>query len=203
MASIDSALEPILARYGRDPSALLQILRDAQEACDWISPTVRAEVAHALDIPATQIDCLTRFYAHLYDEPRGKYRVLFSDNITDRMADAPALMARMLDQFGLEPGEVSSDGLLSIAMTSCTGMCDQGPALLVNNRAVTRMTPERVDAISALIRARAPLDDWPPHFFEVTDNIRRADILLGATCASGEAIRAAIWRAGATACSRR
>ena len=38
MASIDSALEPILARYSRDPSALLQILRDAQDAFDWISP---------------------------------------------------------------------------------------------------------------------------------------------------------------------
>ncbi|WP_296708530.1 NAD(P)H-dependent oxidoreductase subunit E [Rhodoblastus sp.] len=194
MASIDSSLEPILARYGRAPSALLQILRDAQEAFDWISPEVRSAVAHALDIPATQIDCLTQFYAHLYDEPCGRYRVLFSDNITDRMADAPALMARMLDQFGLEPGEVSSDGLLSIATTSCTGMCDQGPALLVNNRAVTRLTPERIDALCALIRARTPLDAWPSEFFEVNDNIRRADMLLGAACASGEAIRAALAR---------
>jgi [NiFe] hydrogenase diaphorase moiety large subunit len=194
MASIDSALEPILARYGREPTALLQILRDAQEVCDWISPEARSAVALALDIPATQIDSLTRFYAHLYDEPRGRYRVLFSDNITDRMADAPALMARMLDQFGLEPGEVASDGLLSIAATSCTGMCDQGPAMLVNNRAITRLTPERIDALSALIRARTPLDAWPPEFFEVNDNIRRADMLLDAVCAPGEAIRAALAR---------
>jgi [NiFe] hydrogenase diaphorase moiety large subunit len=194
MASIDSALEPILARYGREPTALLQILRDAQEVCDWISPEARSAVALALDIPATQIDSLTRFYAHLYDEPRGRYRVLFSDNITDRMADAPALMARMLDQFGLEPGEVASDGLLSIAATSCTGMCDQGPAMLVNNRAITRLTPERIDALCALIRARTPLDAWPPEFFEVNDNIRRADMLLDAVCAPGEAIRAALAR---------
>ena len=60
-------------------------------------------------------------------------------------------------------------------------MCDQGPALLVNNRPVTRLTPDRIDAICALIRARTPLDQWPPEFFLVEDNIRRADMLLGAT----------------------
>ncbi|WP_374546091.1 NAD(P)H-dependent oxidoreductase subunit E [Rhodoblastus sp.] len=194
MATLDSALDRILAHYGRDPSALLQILRDAQEAFDWISPQIRDALAGALDIPATRIGSLTQFYAHLYDEPRGKYRVLFSDNITDRMADAPALMARMLDHFGLAPGETSADGLVSIAKTSCTGMCDQGPALLVNNRAVTRLTPERIDTLCALIRAKTPLDHWPPGFFLVEDNIRRADMLLGSPHKPGEAIRAALAR---------
>lgn len=194
MASIDSALAPILDRYGREPTALLQILRDAQEEIGWISPEVRAVVAGALAIPATRIDSLTQFYAHLYDEPRGQYRVLFSDNITDRMAGAPALMRRMLDHFGLSAGETSADGLVSIAATSCTGMCDQGPALLVNNRAVTRLTPERIEAICALIAARTPLDQWPPGFYLVEDNIRRADILLGSTYQLGEAIRAALAR---------
>ena len=194
MASIDSALDPILDHYRRDPNALLQILRDAQEAFDWISPEIRASLARALAIPTTRIDSLTEFYAHLYDAPRGRYRVLFADNITDRMAGAPALMARMLDHFGLAPGEVSSDGLVSVATTSCTGMCDQGPALLVNNRAVTRLTPERIDAICALIRSQAPLDRWPAAFFAVEDNIRRADILLGTPQQPGEAIRAALAR---------
>jgi [NiFe] hydrogenase diaphorase moiety large subunit len=194
MASIDDDLAPILDRHGRDPHALLQILRDAQEEFGWISPEVRAAVAAALAVPESNIDSLTQFYAHLFDEPRGQYRVLFSDNITDRMAGAPALMARMLDHFGLKPGETSADGLVSIAATSCTGMCDQGPALLVNNRAVTRLTPERIDVICALIDARAPLDQWPPGFFLVDDNIRRADMLLGSAYEPGAALRAALAR---------
>ncbi|MCI4680021.1 NAD(P)H-dependent oxidoreductase subunit E [Rhodoblastus acidophilus] len=194
MNSIDPALDSIIVKYRRDPTALLQILRDAQEIFDWISPEIRAAIADALGIPATRIDSLTQFYAHLYDAPRGKYRVLFADNITDRMAGAPALMARMLDHFALGRGEVSPDGLVSVDRTSCTGMCDQGPALLVNNRAVTRLTPERIDAICDLIRARAPLDQWPAAFFEVHDNIRRADIVLGSHYAPGAAIRAALAR---------
>ncbi len=194
MTSVASAVDPILRKYAWSPTALLQILRETQEKLDWISPEAQKFIADALKIPLTQAESVTQFYAHLYGENRGKYRVLFADNITDRMAGAPALMQRMLDNFGLKRGEVSADGVISIDTTSCTGMCDQGPALLVNNRAVTRLTPSRIDQICNLVRVGAPLGDWPAEFFIVEDNVRRADFLLGASYAPGEALRAAIAR---------
>ena len=46
--------------------------------------------------------------------------------------------------------------------TSCTGLCDQGPALLVNGRAIGRLTAARIDAIvdaDPLARRRSP--SWP------------------------------------------
>ena len=55
-----------------------------------------------------------QFYAHLYDEPRGKYRILFSDNITDRMVGSVALMEHMLKNLKLERGKISADGLVSV-----------------------------------------------------------------------------------------
>ncbi len=192
MTAIESTLDPILAKYRRDPTALLQILREAQEALDWISPEIRAAVAAALDIAPTRIDSLTQFYAHLYDAPRGKYRILFSDNITDRMAGSVALTERMLKRLKLERGKISADGLVSVDSTSCTGMCDQGPALLVNNLPVTRLTAQRIDEICDLIRAGAPLAEWPADYFKVEDNIRRADMLLGGTYRRGDATRAAL-----------
>ncbi len=191
MAPLQAAVEPILARYRHDPSALLQILRETQEALDWISPEVRLLIAEALKIPLARVESVVQFYAHLYGEPRGKYRILFSDNITDRMAGSVALMEHMLKRLKLERGKVSADGLVSVDFTSCTGMCDQGPALLVNNRAITRLTPRRIDEICDLIRALAPLADWPAHYFHVEDNIRRADMLLGSAFKTGEATRAA------------
>ena len=43
-----------------------------------------------------------------------------------------------------ETGKVTEDGLVSIATTSCTGLCDQGPGMLVNGRAIARLDPQRV-----------------------------------------------------------
>jgi [NiFe] hydrogenase diaphorase moiety large subunit len=65
---------------------------------------------------------------------------------------------------------------------------------LVNGRALTRMSAERIDRISELIRSQAPLADWPSEYFVVEDNIRRRDALLGTQWPAGEAIRAAIAR---------
>ncbi len=192
MASLETVVEPILAKYRQDPTALLQILRETQEALDWLSPETRQFIARELKIPVTRVESVVQFYAHLYDQPRGKFRILFSDNITDRMAGSLALMEHMLKRLKLSRGVVSADGLVSVDTTSCTGMCDQGPALLVNNRAIPKLTPRRIDEICELIRADAPVADWPAHYFEIVDNIRRADMLLGSAFKMGEATRAAI-----------
>ena len=133
-----------------------------------------------------------KFYAFFYDKPRGAYRLLISDNITDRMQGNQELFERLLGRFGVKRGEVSADGLVSVDLTSCTGMCDQGPGMLVNSIAVPRLSTARVDAIAELIEARTPLDRWPAEFFRVEDNVRRAGPLLQAPVAPGRALDAAI-----------
>jgi [NiFe] hydrogenase diaphorase moiety large subunit len=71
-------------------------------------------------------------------------------------------------------------------------MCEQGPALLVNNRPVTRMTARLVDEICELVRGGVPVSEWPADFFRVEDHIRRAGGLLGPRYEPGAALKAAI-----------
>ena len=78
---------------------------------------------------------------------------------------------------------------MSVDTTSCTGLCDQGPALLVNGRAIARLTAARVDEICDLVRGKVPLGEWPAEFFRVEDNIHRRDVLLGASLAAGRGAR--------------
>lgn len=178
-----------------DPSRMVQILREVQEALDWISPEAIDVLQELLRVPRTKIEGVAGFYSFFYLQPRGRYRILFSDNITDRMLGAPDLMRRLCESLWVEPGKVSEDGLVSVATTSCTGLCDQGPALLVNNLAIGRLTAERIDQIAELVRGDVPLAAWPTGFFVIEDNIRRADILLNATFQPGAALLAARERA--------
>jgi len=187
-------LSPILARHQHNPHSLLQILREAQEHYGHIHGDAIDYLAEQLKLPRAQIEGVVGFYSFLYLEPRGEYRVLFSDNITDRMLGNLDLMESLCSQLWVEAGKVSEDGLLSIATTSCTGMCDQGPAMLVNNIAINRLTQERINTIAELIRARVPLASWPAEFFVIEDNIRRKDILLGSDFQAGSALQAAFKR---------
>ncbi len=189
-------LDSIVERHGCDPGALLQILRETQECRGYISPAAISHLGARLNIPRARVEGVAGFYSFLNLQPHGEYRVLFSDNITDRMLGSQALMEEMCRQLWLQPGKVSEDGLVSIGLTSCTGMCDQGPALLVNGRAITRLTQQHVQAIGQLIRKRTPLADWPGDFFLVEDNIRSSGLLLDSAHAPGDALRAALAMGG-------
>ncbi len=190
-------LDCILAHHQSNPHDLLQMLREAQEHYGYVHSDAIDYLSGQLKLPRSKIEGVASFYSLLYLQAQGEYRVLFSDNITDRMLGNMDLMESLCGQLWVEPGKVSEDGLLSIGTTSCTGMCDQGPAILVNNIAINRLTPERVGQLSELIRERVPLSSWPLEFFAIEDNIRRRDILLGSKFESGKAL-AAMLKRGAT-----
>ena len=193
-AVLADVLTPILDRYRRDPNQLVQILRETQEALSYLPPAALTRIAEDVGLPRARVEGVAGFYSFFHLEPVGQYRVLFSDNITDRMLGSVELMERLCNKLWLERGKISEDGLVSVDATSCTGMCDQGPALLVNGRAMTRMSFERIDRICELIRAQVPLVEWPAAYFVVEDNIRRKDVLLSGDWPVGESVRAAIAR---------
>ena len=185
-------LSIILERHGHDGTRLMQILRESQEVFGWLSPATITAIAAGIGWPRARVEGTAGFYSFFHTRPMGEYRVLWSDNVTDRMLGNTELIQAMCQKLWLEPSRVSEDGLVSVDTTSCTGMCDQGPALLVNYRAMPRMTMARVEQMVELIRTRRPLAEWPAAWFVIEDNIRRADILLGNRMSAGEALTAAL-----------
>ena len=185
-------LDGILERHAFDPTRLLQILREVQEEPGWISPETIDALAERLNLPRARIEGVIGFYSFLYDQPVGQYRLLFSDNITDRMLGNQDLLDYLCNKLWLERGHVSEDGLVSIDTTSCTGLCDQGPALLVNGWAIPRLSRERLDQIAELVLQKLPVPQWPRELFVIEDNIRRADVLLDNTLQPGDGLRVAL-----------
>jgi [NiFe] hydrogenase diaphorase moiety large subunit len=185
-------LSAILTKHRRDPTRLVQILRDLMAAEGRLRPKSITDLSVALHIPRARVEGVAGFYSFFATEDRGRFRVLFSDNITDEMAGSVSLRQRMLDAFEIRLGEVSRDGLVSIDTTSCTGLCDQGPALLVNGYAIARLTPARIGAICSLIRGGSPVDLWPDNLFPIDTHIERKGALLGTPLTPGDGIRASI-----------
>ncbi len=179
-----------LRRRGRVQEHLLQHLIAVQHRFGYVPEAAVETLARELDVTRTQVRSAIAFYAFLHDRPRGDFDILFSDNITDRMLGNQRLMALLAERLGVEPGETRADGRVSLGFTSCTGMCDQGPALLVNGQAVTSLDPQRVDRIADLVEQGTPLAQWPGEYFRVEDNIRRSGLLLSNRVTEGAGLRA-------------
>jgi len=168
---------------------LVQILRDVQAGQGALDPSTIDAVAQALRVPRVRVHAVATFYHLLHTRSHGVYEILFSDNIIDRMQGKAEMMAYLCERMWLEPGKVSEDGLVYVGSTSDIGMGDQGPAALVNGHALPCLDRTRLDLVAGLIRNGKPLADWPRMLFDVAQNVRRTDDLLGKPPARGLAVR--------------
>ncbi|ANQ84580.1 hydrogen dehydrogenase subunit alpha [Azoarcus olearius] len=189
---VHAGVAAAVQRHGAAPSSLLQVLIAVQDRLGYLAPSALTEVAAALDLPRAHVEGVAGFYSFLHTSPAGRYRILFADNVIERMQGSAELMHALCGKLWVEPGRVSEDGLVGVAPTSCIGMGDQGPAALVNGRPVTRLTHARINEIAELVRREVPLEQWPAAFFTVDDNVRRTDALLGTRLAAGDALAAAL-----------
>ncbi len=187
-----SKLDEVLSRHARDPHNLVQILREVQELSGWLSRELLSRLAVELKLNLAHVEGVASFYRFFCTRPKGQYRILFSDNITDRMLGSESLMADLCARLGVTPNQPCSDQGVSVEPTSCTGLCDQGPALLINHhQVITRLDSMKIAQIADLVRTRVPVSQWPQGWSLVSDNIRRADVLLGRRLQPGAAIAAA------------
>ncbi len=197
-AVVDDAVDRAVASWGAAPTQLLQVLRETQEALGYLPPYALRRIADALQVPIARVRGVVAFYSFLYSEPHGAYRVLFSDNVTDRMRGSSERLQEMSERLWAEPGKVSEDGLVSLDRTSSIGLCDHAPAVLVNGRPIPNVDEHRASQLCDLILARVPLDDWPRELFTFEDRIWRRNVLLSDPMRPGDAIRAALARSDAT-----
>ncbi|MBV8046490.1 MAG: NAD(P)H-dependent oxidoreductase subunit E [Paludibacterium sp.] len=185
-------INQILDDHGRNPLRLVQILIGIQAECGGIPASVRDYISKALAVPLAQVHGVVAFYHFLSPEIQGQYRIYVADNIIDRMHGNQEVMATLLQELQAERGKPRADGQVFIDYTSCTGLCDQGPALLINSRALTHVTPDRAKEIAERINAGEPLNNWPSHWFQVEESPRVAGPVLASQFEPGRGLQAAL-----------
>ena len=188
MKNNESFITGLLSDSANSADRLLQYLCSIQQHYSHIPEMAIEQLAASLQIPAAQIYGVIDFYTFLHRQARGDFDILFSDNITDRLLGSLPLLRTLCKKLNIKPGQPRPDGRVTVDITSCTGICDQGPALLVNGLVISNLSEGRIEKITELIEAGTSLTDWPQSFFEVADNIQRSDILLHDKISNGSAI---------------
>ncbi len=190
--SIDNLITMITSSDDGGADRLLQYLYEIQYQYSFIPEQAVQFLAEKLSVTQAHIHGVIGFYSFLHTEPRGDYDILVSDSITDHMLGSREVFDRLCSQLDVTEGQPRQDGRVTVATTSCTGMCDQGPAMLINGWTITGLDRNRIDAIVELVESKTAIEHWPGEFFQVEDNIRRQDILLSDDSGDGDALRAFI-----------
>ncbi|MBN2204543.1 MAG: NAD(P)H-dependent oxidoreductase subunit E [Thermoleophilia bacterium] len=145
----------LIEKLGPGRSSLIPILQEVKRRYRGVDPEAMQVVAEALDIHPVEVYSVTSFYAFLHGAPEGRFVIRLCRSLSCDFAGKEAVAEALQKELGVGFDESTDDGLFTLEWASCMGMCDQGPAMLVNDRVFTRVTPDQVPAILADCRTLA------------------------------------------------
>ncbi|MEW6712308.1 MAG: NAD(P)H-dependent oxidoreductase subunit E [Candidatus Riflebacteria bacterium] len=125
-------------------SGLIPVLQHVQNVARHISPESMQDIATAFKIHPVEVQGVVSFYSFLSTEKKGKFIIRLCQTVTCDMAGKESVARQLENELGIEFGETTQDGMFTLEFTNCLGMCDQGPAMLVNDEIHTKVTPEKV-----------------------------------------------------------
>jgi NADH:ubiquinone oxidoreductase subunit E len=142
-------IDKLVQTHGRRRDALLAILQDIQNRYHTISDFAMQTVADRLGIHPVEVYGVVTFYAFLNEKYHGRFVIRLCRTISCDMAGKDAVARQLRTDLGVEFGQTTPDGRFTLEWANCIGMCDQGPAMLVNDQVFTHVTPEKVQDILA------------------------------------------------------
>ena len=154
-ASVDmSRVAAIAARYKDEPDQLMRILLEIQSCCGNSIPREAATVISSITgIPEAKIWGYITFYAMFSDKPRGKHIIRMCKSAPCHVRGAREVVDAICDLLQLQIGETSEDGRFTLEYCPCLGLCENSPAIMINDRAYSNLTPEKArDIIKQYIR---------------------------------------------------
>jgi [NiFe] hydrogenase diaphorase moiety large subunit len=140
-------IELRIREYGNDRSALIPVLQEVQRKYGHVSEYVMQVVADILNIHPVEVYGVVSFYSFIGHKQKGRFIIRLCRTLSCDMKGKEQVARQLENDLGIQFGETTPDGNFTLEWANCLGMCDQGPALLVNERIYTRVTPESVHDI--------------------------------------------------------
>ncbi len=141
--SITEELEALVKEHGTDRSALMPILQAVQHKHRYIPDFAQQEIARLLDIHPVEVYSVISFYSFLHSEPQGRNIVRLCKTIVCDLAGKDEVENAIKRELKINAGETTKDKKITLEHTNCLGMCDQGPAMMVNDKIFCKLTPEK------------------------------------------------------------
>src|SRR5450631_4472374 len=138
----------IIAEHAGREGATLVILHALQEAFGYIPEAAIPMVATALNLSRAEVHGVFTFYHDFRDKPAGKHVLKICRAEACQSMNGEALARQVLDHFGLEWGQTTPDGRVTVEATYCLGLCACAPSAMLDGEPMARLTPQSVEEIA-------------------------------------------------------
>lgn len=144
-----TAIDQAASRYPTRLAALLPALHLVQKQLGHVPEGAQLEVAELLDVPPTRVREVVTFYTMLSEKPMGRHVVRMCRNLACHLRGSERIGDRAKQILGIEFGETTPDGRVTLLQDECLASCGTGPALWCDDNFVENLTEEKLETFLA------------------------------------------------------
>jgi NADH:ubiquinone oxidoreductase subunit E len=119
------------------------ILNELQSKIGFISEPMQAYVAKKMRVPLSSVHGVVSFYSFFTTTPRGKHTIKFCMGTACYVGGMPQLIEKAKQVLGIEPGQTTKDGMITLEICRCVGACSQAPVIVVDEETHGRVRPNK------------------------------------------------------------
>jgi len=131
-----------MRKLGNQRNALIETLHTLQQSFGYLDKAGLIYVAAALRIPLSQIYGTATFYNHFTMKPQGKHACVVCTGTACHIKGSDELLKSISTREGIEPGETTPDGEISLLTARCFGTCGLAPVVVVDENVLGCVTIE-------------------------------------------------------------
>jgi NADH:ubiquinone oxidoreductase subunit E len=138
-----AVIDQILESNKDLPGGLMVILNEMQNQIGFISIPMQDYVANHLHVPASSVHGVVSFYSFFVTTPRGRHTIKFCMGTACYVGGMPQLIEKAKQVLGIEPGQTTADGQITLEICRCVGACSQAPVVVVDEDSHGRVRPNK------------------------------------------------------------
>ena len=138
-------IEAEMMRYPTRQAVCVDAMKIVQRHRGWVSDESLRDIAALLQMTVDELDGVATFYNMIFRRPVGRHVVLVCNSITCWMLGADRLRDAVSRAGGVNVGDTSPDGHLTLLPIVCLGACDHAPAMMVDEDLHGDLAPETLD----------------------------------------------------------
>lgn len=141
--------DTILKKFKPTLENLLYILHDLQDNNPqrYVAPEDVQACADYLNVPYSYVHSVAGFYTMFSLKPRGRNIIRLCESPPCHLMGSKSLLDYLKGTLNVDVGGTTKDGMFTLELTSCLGVCGVAPAMMLNEDMYGNLTPERVDDI--------------------------------------------------------
>ncbi len=123
--------------------ATMVVLNELQGKIGFISRPMQVYVAQRLGVPVSQVHGVVSFYSFFTTTPRGKHTIKFCLGTACYVGGMPQIIEKAKQVLGIDPGQTTEDGEITLELCRCVGACSQAPVIVIDEDMHGRVRPNK------------------------------------------------------------